>query len=1077
MQLVRDRVVTIDWPHPGGRRAILIRGSHEMRLFVPAWFEHGEPDCPMPSILFQHTVWHRPANFLAALAVGFGLAVPSLVEAQSGGAITGIVTDAATGQPVQQARVLVSGTQLGTLTAENGRYTIRVPSAGTVTLDISRIGYTEQKVEIALAAGETVTKDVSLQQAAFSLAAVVTTVTGQQRKVEMANATAQVNVAEQIAELPVTNLGALVSGRSSGVQAVATGTTGAGSRIRIRGQNSFSLSNDPILIIDGVRASNLTGDAIGTGGSGPSRLDDINPNEIESLEIVKGPSAATLYGTEAANGVIVITTKRGKAGKTSWNLGVERGRIDNTRRYPDLWTLWGRKAANPNVTVPCLLPEVASGKCMSVDSLSHGIVMHVPDLTPLDVGSREQYNLQASGGNDRVQFFVSGQTEGETGIYKMPKYEEVRLKQQRAVDALPSDIMRPNALARNNFRANVNAEIRPNMFLQVSSGYINSNLRLPRNDDHSTGIVVIGIGGPWRDDLKDAFGNQLHGYRNYMMGDIFSQTTTQGINRFINTASLQWNPLSWLATRAALGADLTNRDDMYISKVGEGPAYGTTRLGEVTAVNGSNTQQTVDYGGTGTFQLASWLNSKTSIGMQYVRRYTSMITSTGVSLPPGGTTVSAAATRSTSQNIGDTRTLGYYVEQMFGVNDKFFLTAGLRRDAASAFGVNTRAVYYPKIGASWLISDASFFPQYGWLNSLRLRGTYGASGQIPDVTAGLRSFTPYPLTLIGSEAPGASLTSLGNANLKPEYSAETELGFDLQMFQGRTNIEFTTYDKSTTDALIQREIAQSLSGLSFMTVNVGNIRNSGVELTWNQRLFDRDAAALSFTFTGSTLKNRMVKLGEGISPVPSGNRNTQRNLAGYPLFGFWNPPIGGTDTNGDGIISETEFTVGDTAVYLGSSIPTKEMSFTPTLELFNKKLRVSTQFDGKFDLKKLNNTLRHQCQVAFSCRGRADITAPLDMQVTAMGVTKNVYTGFFEDGSFVRWREMTVSYEMPGNWANKLRASRWNMILTARNLGVMTNYSGVDPEAAVSQSDTRGGEDFFSTPPLRILMLRMNFSF
>lgn len=1053
-----------------------------MRLFVPAAFTRGERGCSPPVATRPQALRRRLTTSLLALAASFGLLAPPTVVAQqgAGGTVTGTVTDAGTGQPISQARVLVAGTQVGTLTAENGRYTLRVPNTGAITLDVNRIGYEAAKVQVNVTDGAPVVADVKLTQAAFSLAAVVTTVTGQQRKVELANATTQVNVAEKIAELPVSNMGALLSGRSSGVQVVQTGATGTGSRVRIRGQNSFSLTNDPIIVIDGVRASGATGDGIGVGGSGPSRLDDINPNEIETLEIIKGPSAATLYGTEAANGVIVITTKRGKAGRTAWNLSAEAGQIDNVATYPDLWSLWGRRATAPNVSAICTLQELVGGQCVAgvVDSLSHGNVLNTPELTPIGTGNRQQYNLQTSGGNDKVQFFVSGQTEAETGIYKMPDSEVTRLKEQRGVSELPSDIMRPNALQRNSFRANVNAELRPNLFLQVSSGFINSDMRLPQNEDNSTGLMVDALGGSWRGDLKDSQGNLLRGYRAYMMGDILSMTTSQNINRFINSATAQWNPVSWLSTRAALGSDITFRNDLYLAKVGEGPNEGTIRSGRITATRVETNQQTADYGATGTFQLTDWLNSKTSVGMQYVRNFRTLQTSDGTGLPPGGVTVSAAATRNSTQNITDVRTLGYYVEQQLALRDKLFLTGGLRRDAASAFGENTRAVYYPKFGASWVISDEAFFPDVDFINSLRLRGTYGASGQIPGATDGIRNYTPGALTLSAGETPGASLNSLGNLNLKPEYSAETEFGFDLQMFSGRTNLELTSYNKSTTDALIQREIAPSLSGLTSQYVNIGNIKNSGIEFTWNQRLFDREAAALSFAFTGSTLKNRMASLAEGVAAIPSGNRATQQNRPGYPLFGLWSRTVTPNDINGDGIIgNKAEMIYSDTAIYQGSSFPTKELAFTPTLELLNKKLRITTQFDGKWGMTKFNNTKRHQCQNGVTCQGRSDKSVSLQEQANAYATVDAIYTGQFEKGDFVRWRELSVSYEMPTSWANKLRTTRWNIVATGRNLGVKTDYTGVDPEASAANNDARGGEEYFATPPLRILMLRMNFSF
>lgn len=1056
-----------------------------MRLFGPVASDHGKrilrPElvAPWPPLA---VVFARLALFVGLLsAIAFP---PSRAEAQAAGTVTGRVTDAASGTPVAQARVLVSGTENGVLTGDDGRYTLRIfTETGSVTLEVTRIGYEAAKLTVAVS-GATAVADIKMKAAAFSLAAVVTTVTGQQRKVELANAVAQINVAEKLADLPVTNVSNLLSGRTSSVQVLQSGATGQGSRIRIRGQNSFSLANDPIVVIDGVRATSGASAMLTNGSSGPSRLDDINPSDIETIEIVKGPSAATLYGTEAANGVIVITTKRGKSGKTVYNFNAETGRIDNNSKFPDLYSLWGRTAASPNKAVICLLTEVASGKCTSIDSLSHGNVIDNPALTPIGVGHRQQYNLSASGGNDRVQFFLSGQTEQETGVYKMPDYEVTRLKARRGVSELPSDIMRPNALARNSFRANVSSELRKGLFVQASAAFTNSNVRVPLFIGGGEGIMPTLISGAWRSDLVDAQGDSLRGYRAWMMGDVLSQTTTQAVNRFVNSLSAQWTPTTWLSTRAALGLDYTSLDDQFLAKVGEAPARGTLRQGNITSQRQDLNQQTADYGATGTFQLLDWMKSTTSIGMQYVRVAVGQTVGTGVGLPPGGVTVSSAATRSSTQSFSEKRTLGYYAEQQIALRDRLFLTGGLRRDAASAFGANTRAVYYPKLGASWLISDETFLKIPTFVSSLRLRGTYGASGQIPGATDAVRFYSPGPLTTASGDAPAASPGSLGNPNLKPEYSAETEFGFDLSMFSGATNIEFTSYNKSTKDALIRREIAPSLSGLTTQFVNVGNIKNQGLELLWNQSVINRQVAALSFTLTASTNKNRMTKLGDGISPIISGDRNTQRNLPGYPLFGLWGKTINYNDKNGDGIIaynanpSISELTFSDTAVYQGNTYPTREAVFSPTLGLFNNKLKVAAQIDSKWGFNKFNDTKRHNCQNGINCRGRYDQSASLEEQANALAVTQAVYTGMYEDGSFTRFRELSVAYEMPTRWANAIRASRWGIVLTGRNLGVKTHYSGVDPEAmSGSTNDANGNEDYLNTPPLRTMMLRMNFTF
>ena len=440
--------------------------------------------------------------------------------------------------------------------------------------------------------------------------------------------------------------------------------------------------------------------------------------------------------------------------------------------------------------------------------------------------------------------------------------------------------------------------------------------------------------------------------------------------------------------------------------------------------------------------------------------------------------MSSAATRSGDQGFTDRRTLGYYAEQQLAIHDQLFLTGGVRRDAASAFGPKTKAVYYPKLGASWMASEQSFVPKPTWMNSLRLRVAYGASGQIPLATDAIRYFRSFSTTLgDGSNAAGASLSSIGDAYLRPEYSAETEFGFDLTMFSGHTNLELTSYDKKTRDALISRNIAPSLAGVTSQLTNIGNVRNTGVELTLNQRVIDRKQIAIELTLTGSTNKNRLGQLGRGVSPIASGNRNTQRDLSGYPMFGLWDRAIGFTDANQDGIIVLGELTFSDTSVFQGPTFPGRELAFTPRIELLNHRLRLSSQFDSKWGMIKFNNTLRAECANNASCRGRNDPSAPLAMQAGALATTQTVFTGMFEDGAFTRWREASVSYEMPATWAHAIRADRWAVVFTGRNLGVRTRYSGVDPEAAVSSGDTRGGEEYFSTPPLRYYTLRMNFGF
>jgi outer membrane receptor protein involved in Fe transport len=231
---------------------------------------------------------------------------------------------------------------------------------------------------------------------------------------------------------------------------------------------------------------------------------------------------------------------------------------------------------------------------------------------------------------------------------------------------------------------------------------------------------------------------------------------------------------------------------------------------------------------------------------------------------PGATQLTAGSIRRATQAGDESITLGTYVEQVLSYADRVFLTVGGRYDGNSAFGSDFSGVLYPKVGLSWVVSDEGFFPELGFVNSLRLRGTYGSSGVQPGTTDALRFFEAVNTTLTGGvEAPGVTISALGNKNLKPEYSGEFETGFDGTFFGERSTVELTYYNKTTRDAIIQRRIAPSLAGVTSNFENIGSIRNQGMELSFNQKIVDRAGVGLDLNLTGSTNKNRILSLGEG----------------------------------------------------------------------------------------------------------------------------------------------------------------------------------------------------------------------
>ncbi|WP_337172218.1 TonB-dependent receptor plug domain-containing protein [Gemmatimonas aurantiaca] len=293
----------------------------------------------------------RPVLALAGLLAGAG--VPVQAQQSSVGSLSVTVTDAANQRPVEAARVFVVGTAYGGQTTGEGKLTLRNLPTGSHTIRVLRVGYTEQTRQVTIAAGAVANLDVSLTVAAINLAAVVTTATGEQRRVEIGNATANIDAAKVTEVAPVSNVSDLLNSRAPGVTVTSGSQTGTGARIRVRGTNSVSLSNEPIWIIDGIRMTSDRGSFAtptgaggtnsGTGGNNPSRTGDINPEEIESIEIVKGPSAATLYGTDAANGVILVTTKKGRSGAPRWTFYGEGGTIFDKNWYPTAYSLWGKR--------------------------------------------------------------------------------------------------------------------------------------------------------------------------------------------------------------------------------------------------------------------------------------------------------------------------------------------------------------------------------------------------------------------------------------------------------------------------------------------------------------------------------------------------------------------------------------------------------------------------------------------------------------------------------------------------------------------------------------------------------------
>jgi TonB-linked SusC/RagA family outer membrane protein len=1024
------------------------------------------------------------------------ICVTTALPAQQPTNVTVRVLETGTGRPIDQAQVAVAGTLIGGLTNAEGRVVIRGAPSGPQTIRVLRVGFAEAKQAMNIRPGEENAIEISLNRVAVDLSPVVVTATGTQLRKEVGNTVATIDAVKQVELAPITTVADLLAARTSNL-VVTTGTqTGSGSRTRIRGVASMSLSNEPIFVIDGVRmTSDVSSSSLFTGGAQPSRISDINPDEIESIEIVKGPSAAALYGTAAANGVVVIQTKRGRAGSSRWTTYVEGGLLKDRSTYPTAYTLFGK--ATPTSTTElgfnqCNNQRVGIGTCF-VDSVAALNLFDNDSLTPLGTGNRWQAGAQLSGGTEQVRYFLSGEREEEIGVMELPDFERTRLISEGA--PLHDYLKRPNALARNSVRANLNSAVNPKLDLSLSSSWTNIDSRFSLESNATAGLGSQAFGGPGcikcsPDRVVQAQTGQppldtpLYGYRAWTPGYSWQERASQLVNRFLISAIANYRPTSWWQVRGTIGDDFSDRIDDNLLLNGEGPPITATyRNGFKSNVRTDIRNTTVDMGSTMQYNHSPSLNFKTTFGAQYQASVFSQNQANGTELQPGAQTPNGAVTRTSLEGTTLQRTIGFFVEEAASINDRLFLSAAVRTDQNSAFGSNFQRVYYPKGSLAWVISEEPFFPRLGFLNEFRIRSAYGASGVQPGPNDALRFFGTSLQSIRATDQGGVQLSSLGNTDLKPERSTEWESGFDGKVLDSRLNFEVTYYKKRTKDALIDAIVAPSAGSASDVRRNLGSVENQGWEFQVNSQLMDRPSFAWDMTVSYSTNSNKVVSLGG----TPEQKGTTNWIVEGYPIRGFWeNPILGWEDKNGDGLITywddeaKNEIFVGEEDVFLGYNQPRYIGSLSTGFDLLRRRVRVQSLFDYRGGHKWYNNTERIRCTRP-NCAGWMNPDAPLEEQATAIAARAHplaTNAGYFQDGEYVRWRELSLQYTMSEGIASRLfRARGLNVVGAVRNVKLWTAYKGVDPESDFTGASGDSPSEFQTLGPPTYFTIRFNFIF
>jgi TonB-linked SusC/RagA family outer membrane protein len=926
--------------------------------------------------------------------------------------ITGRITSDA-GSPIASALVTLPGLHRSTVTGENGIYRFAIPTATLATraetLRVARLGY--KPIDRGFAIGSSdVHVDVSMTTQVVALDQVLVTGTaGNQERGAQAAVIGTIDAVDIMSKAPVQGVNELLYARMAGVSmTTASGTSGANTRIDIRGQASVSLSNYPLVFVDGVRilagprivATAPGGTTFGAGGQQFSALNDLNPNDIESIEIVKGPAAATLYGADASTGVIQILTRRGRAGtrRFSQHISTEYDNIDPAFTPYDNYakctaTLVATTSQNP----------LCRGKAEGT-IVSDNVLVRNRAFTDGGMGS---VNYSAQGGGETYGYFGSFSASNERGT------------------------SRQSFLNHRTGRMNVNLVASPRLTIDGSVGFVRSDDRLPQGDQSAYGYLLGGdLGSPLTVTAAGANGALAGGWfnNNLNVHAISAITTEDNTLRATPSVQMRYAPATWFTNRVTIGADVARTRLSQMFPRNDSSWYTSiANTGSVSVTDANTTIYTVDYLGNVNHRFGRGdVSTDLSFGSQWINTLNTAVSASGQGLLTNSNNlVSAATTTAATESYGQTKSLGFLTQGQLGIKDRLYLQLGARLDRNSAFGSKVGSFFLPKAGASWVVSQEPFWQSLSsYIPTLRLRAAYGTTGRSPSALASLQIYSRANyLTDLGAVLPGVAPGSPGNPDIKPERGTELEAGVDAGFFHDRAGIEITYFNKTSKDLLLTRPIAPSSGFATSPLVNVGEVQNRGLEVSLRATPIDTRNVNLDAALNVNTLHNEIVSMGN-ITPFVSGNNQCFKPKV--EIAAWCVPRVLSVDT-----ISHRSI-VSDTAQVAGGQLPKFAASVASTLTLF-RNLKLYAQVDGKFDyfVYNLTRDLRDRTvqpsnsadvnlpadQGGYSAYERQRRLGPFYTQTsgTPMGVAL-VRGPYIVSGDFVRLRELALTFAKPSQW-------------------------------------------------------------
>ncbi|AEE52402.1 SusC/RagA family TonB-linked outer membrane protein [Haliscomenobacter hydrossis] len=993
--------------------------------------------------------------------------------------ISGRVSDR-DGEPLIGASIMVKGTTNGTVSDIDGKFKISAPADATLVL--SYTGFSTLEVPVNNQTDITVT-----MQPGIDLTEVLVTGYGTAIKRDLTGNISKIRT-QDIKDMPVTSFDQAMQGKAAGVQITAgNGKLGQAVQIRVRGQSSVSASNEPLIVIDGIPAT--TGD-LGAFGGATNPLSDINPQDIESIEILKDASAAAIYGARAANGVVLVTTKRGKSGRTNVSYGFQYGKSNPARQLEFLNTeqylrLYRQAAANADRIDGLEPTDPSSASAYMEDffvtqSLGTLGTAQAEDTNWGELAYQDapmqQHDLNISGGNEKTTFYMSGQWFDQKGI------------------------LIGNAL--NRISGRINLDHQAYKWLKVGfnmglSRSFNERISGDRQFDNPMQMVALPpmtpatdpdtglpVGTPPGDISIPVYYNPL-----INLGNAYYNTNT---NRNLSSVYAQISILDGLSFRSEFALDmLDQQEELYYNSKTQRNFGAPQGIGQnlFTRVENYNTNNYFTYN-TGFGRTILDLTA----GMAYQQSQQKTNFTEGQDFPSDAYRMIASAARKTdgSSTESNFRFLSYFARANVKLSDKYLLGVSVRTDGSSRFGNESRYGFFPAASLGWIVSEEGFLSNNKTISFLKLRASYGRTGN-----AEIGNFPQLGLfagDAAYNGAPGQRPSQLANPDLSWETTDQFDAGIDFGLFKDRLTGEIDFYSKNTSGLLLNVNVPAT-SGFTTQTRNIGQLTNRGIEVVLNTDVVRGDFRwKTSLNFAAN--KNEITDLQGQI--IEAGLNVMSRAVEGQPLGTYFTAEYAGVDpANGNALWykNATEGNRETTSTYsqaqrvvVGSPLPDWIGGVTNTFSY--KGLELSVLFSAV-----IGNELNFYGVGRFSsANARFEDNQTVDQLAawTPENPNTNVpearlffnngaqpSSRFIQDGSFVRLRNATLSYNFPKSITSKIKIQNLRVYVTGQNLLTWTNYIGWDPEVNADDIVTNiaQGYDFYTAPQPRTILAGVNIGF